>query len=86
MSISQATGIGMLGNAVQNAGAIGIGPYQNASTMQYQASTQPQWSFNLVKNQNGFILHFGQKSWICKDMEEVQQNFMAAMVTERIEK
>jgi hypothetical protein len=52
----------------------------------YATPTQPQWQFTLVKNQNGFILHFGDKSWICKDMEEVQQNFMVAMVEQRIEK
>jgi hypothetical protein len=75
-----------LGTAVSGSMNTAVG-YQ-AATSTYQFSPQPmqpQWQFTLVKNQNGFVLHFGDKSWICKDMEEVQQNFMVALVEQRIE-
>lgn len=71
------TGITSIGTGV------GISP-ATWTASGYATPAQPMWQFQLIKNQNGFILHFGDKSWICKDMQEVQENFMVAMVEQRI--
>lgn len=48
--------------------------------------TQDTYNFQLVKGQNGWILHLDGKSWICKDVQEAAYNLLVAMVEKRIEK
>jgi hypothetical protein len=58
----------------------------NITTGFVQYPTQDTYNFQLVKGQNGWILHFEGKSWICKDVQEAADNLLVAMVEKRIDK
>ena len=71
-------------------GANGVGAINQAwthSTVTEQYAELPKTrQFSVEKVDNGFILRSGKYSKICKDMEELSNQFIAVMVEAQLDK
>ena len=49
-------------------------------------TTNPMSHFQVERVDNGFVLRSGNKAKVCKDMEELSQQFIAIMVEQQLDK
>lgn len=60
-------------------------PQSGGSSYPYEATTTTR-QFAVEKVDNGFIIRSGKYSKICKDMEELSNQFVAIMVEAQLDK
>lgn len=91
MAVSNAAGQQAMWNAAHNTGISSMGavnqawPQGGISSYPYEPNATTR-QFAVEKVDNGFIIRSGKYSKICKDMEELSNQFIAIMVEAQLDK
>jgi len=89
MAVSNIAGQQAMWNAAHTTGIANMGavnqawPQGGISSHPYEPTTR---QFAVEKVDNGFIIRSGKYSKICKDMEELSNQFVAIMVEAQLDK